>query len=127
MDMGKFYSSNQNPLSKELVTAVIREMVPSFLAEVKGSGNVHQAVTRKNGKLYVHLINTNGPHNNPSVLVYDDVPFIKNIEIQVSLDKQPSSVILQPGNLSVTPLYTNGRLSVKISELKIYSILEITE
>lgn len=127
MNMGGFYNSNQNALSKELVSSVIKEMVPSFVSTVEGSSNVHQVLTRKNGRLYVHLINTNGPHNNPTVLVYDEVAPLKDIRVSLRLPKKPSKVVLQPGNKTLPSSFENGLLRLTIPEVNIYEIVEIEE
>ncbi|MGN6493355.1 MAG: hypothetical protein ACTHLE_15245 [Agriterribacter sp.] len=127
MNMGGFYNSNQNALSKELVSAVIKEMVPSFISTVEGSSNIHQVLTRKNGRMYVHLINTNGPHNNPNVLVYEEVTPVKDLKVSLRLQKKPSKVVLQPGNKAVASSFENGLLRLTIPEVKIYEIVEIEE
>ncbi|MBX3257646.1 MAG: hypothetical protein KF862_26195 [Chitinophagaceae bacterium] len=127
MNMGNFYNGNQNPLFRELATDVIKEMVPSFLSVVEGSEKIHQVITRKNGRLYIHLINTGGPHNNPNVLVYDEVAALKKIQVKVALPKKPAAVLLQPGNIAAEQHYANGKLDITIPELNIYSIIEISE
>lgn len=127
MDMGGFYNHNVTPFSAELLQAIIKEMVPAFTSTVIGSKDVHQVVTRNNGKLYIHLINSGGAHNNPNVLVYDSVPQIKNLTVQVKLAKAPKNILLQPGNNKAVFQYKNGAAVIKISAVNVYSIVEIQE
>ncbi len=128
LNIGSFYNNNQNPLSLSLLQSVIHSLVPSFLSTVSGSKKVHQAVSRKNNALYIHLINTNGPHNNPNVMVYDEMEPVKNIAVEVKLDKAPADVRLQPGNTRLSFQYQkNKTATISIPELKVYSIIEIKE
>ncbi|MFT3704521.1 MAG: hypothetical protein QM802_19290 [Agriterribacter sp.] len=125
MDMGDFYTHNQNPVSLQLLQSVIRSMVPAFISTIKADGKIHQAVSKKNDKTYIHLINAGGPHDNPDVLVYDDLAPIKNIELKLQLEKAPAKILLQPGNLVMPFHYNKGIATVSVPELKVYSILEI--
>lgn len=126
IDIGKYYNQNQNSLLRNLVKRVIAEMVPSFISTVKGSVNIHQAVSRKNNKLYVHLINSGGQHNNPNVLVYEELAPVQNITVMLDI-KQPKEIRLQPGNKKLNFSNNNGIINIKIPEVKVYSILEIVE
>jgi hypothetical protein len=125
MDMGDFYSHNQNPVSLQLLQSVIQSMVPSFISTIKGAGKIHQVVTKKNGKIYVHLINAGGGHDNPDVLMYDDLQSIKNVQLQVRLVQAPQKIALQPGNIKIPFTYKNGIAEVQVPELKVYNIVEI--
>lgn len=126
MDMGNFYNNNRNPLSIALLKAVIEKMNSHFISTVKcGIGNIHQVLSKKNGKKYVHLINAGGEHNNPNVLVYDTVAPAENIEINLQLEQQPKSITLQPGNRKIPFTYKEGRTNIRIPEVKLYEIVEI--
>ncbi|MBL7699271.1 MAG: alpha-L-fucosidase [Chitinophagaceae bacterium] len=126
IDMGAYYTRYQNALSLELLQNVISSMVPAFISTIKSAeGSLHQAVTRKSGNLYIHLINTNGPHNNPNVLVYEDVLPVKNVTLEINLPVKPTTIRLQPGNQKVPFVYKDGKASVTLPEVPIYSILEI--
>jgi hypothetical protein len=126
-DMGDFYNRHQNAVSLGLISKVISSLVPEFISTVESDGKMHQVITRKNNSLYIHLINTNGPHNNPNVLVYDDVAPLKNIHVELSLPAKPVAIKLQPGNKPVSFTYKNGKASLTVSEVPIYGILEVSE
>ncbi len=125
MNAGNFYTKNKNPLIPELIKSLAETMDPRLMSKISGSTNVHQVVTKKNGKLYVHLINTNGPHDNPTVMVYEEVPPLQNIHVSVRLPKMPKAVRLQPGNTKLPFTYKNGNMMVRVPELKIHSMIEI--
>lgn len=128
MDMGDYYSRYRNSLSSELIRTVIESMVPAFISKITSSdGNMHQVVTKKNGLMYVHLINTNGPHNNPNVLIYDNVAPVKNIQLELTLPQKPAAIKLQPANRPIAFTYKNGKAFLTVPEVPIYSIVEIRQ
>ena len=126
IDIGKYYSQNQNSLLKNLVKKVIEEMDASFISTIKGSENIHQVISRKNNKLYIHLINSGGEHNNPNVLVYNNLPAVENIQVNLQI-KTPKQIRTQPGNKIIPFTYNNNKVTIKIPSVQVYSILEITE
>jgi hypothetical protein len=125
MNSGNFYIKNKNPLMPELLKSLVETMDPWLMSKVSGSGSVHQVISRKNGKLYVHLINTSGPHDNPTVMVYEEVPALTDINVSVKLSKIPKNVRLQPGNTRLPFTYKDGSMVVRVPELKIHSMIEI--
>jgi hypothetical protein len=128
VDIGNNYNRHQNSLFRHLIGKVVSSMVPSFLSEIKScDGNLHQVVSRKNNSIYIHLINANGPHNNPNVLIYDDVTPLRNIKLELSLDKKPTGIKLQPANTAIPFTYKNGKAILTVQEVPIYSIVEVTQ
>ena len=126
LDMGDFYNNNKNPLSITLLKTVIEKMNPHFISTVTcGIGNIHQVLSKKNGKMYLHLINAGGEHNNPNMLVYDEIAPAENVEVNLQLEKRPKSITLQPGNKNIPFNYKESRATIRIPEVKIYDILEI--
>ena len=75
--------------------------------------------------MYVHLINAGGEHNNPNVLVYDDIAPAENIEVKLEPGKRPGSVTLQPAGTNIPFTYKNGITTVQLPSVKLYDILEI--
>lgn len=126
-NMAEFYNRNQNPLSLDLLKNIIRELSPQLVSTVTGSDKIHQAVTRKNGNLYIHLINTNGPHNNPNVLVYEKLEPVKKLQLEVTGTTKPKTVRLQPGNKVISFQYRNGKVHIPVDEVGVYSIVELQQ
>ena len=125
MNAGNFYIKNKNPVLPQLLKSLIETMNPWLTSKVTGASNVHQVLSRKNGKLYVHLINTSGPHDNPTVMVYEEVTPLSNINVSVKLPKIPKAVRLQPGNTKLPFTYKAGNLLVRVPSLNIHSMIEI--
>lgn len=127
LNVGEYYTKNKNNLIPELLEMLIRYQTPNLITSVKGSSYVHQVVARKNNKLTIHLINTNGQHDNPTVATYDEVIPLHNLELNVRLFTRPKAVRLQPGNKNVPFQYINGNLTLKIPALEIHRIVEIED
>lgn len=124
-DMGDFYDNNQNELSLKLIQSVIAALDIEFIAKVKTSSKVHQAITQNNGKLYVHLINTNGPHNNPRVLVYNEVNPVNDLRVEIRNMVKPKNVRLQPGNREIPFTYDDDKIFISVKQLEVYEIIEV--
>jgi hypothetical protein len=56
------------------------------------------------------------------IFSYDEVPAIGPLTVQVQM-KKPSTVMLQPENKPLPYVYANGKVIVKISSLKIHSMI----
>lgn len=126
MDMGDFYTKNKNLVMPLLIEQILKRMAVSLISKVSGSNNVHQVMTEKNGKHYLHLINSSGPHDNPNVMVYNEVPHLSNLTVRVKASKAPTSVKLQPQNTPIKFTYKQGEIIIPIASVDIYSILEIS-
>lgn len=124
-DWGEIYNEQKSPVLRELLQELIQQLFTRPVVTVKGSSLVHQVVSRKDGHLYVHLINTGGEHNNPNVLVYDEVPPVGPLTVSVRLLKKPTKIILRPENHILPFKWINNIAVITIPRLDIYSILEI--
>lgn len=126
MNMGDYYTRNKNPFMPGLMKSILKEMDVALTSSVRGSGLIHQVLSRKNDKSYVHLINTSGPHDNPNVMVYEEVPVLQDITVTVAASKAPKMVKLQPENSPLTYKYSNGNIVIQVPKVSIHSILEIS-
>lgn len=127
MDIGSSYHNRRTPFLPHLMQSVVAQMNVDFISKVSGSSLVHQVVTRKDGKLFIHLINAGGPHDNPRVETYDELPMLKNIKVAITLRKAPRAIRMQPENKPLTFKYAKSQAVVTIAELKDYSILQVDE
>lgn len=127
LELGEFYARNKNTFMPTLIKSVLKNMDIRLVSTVSGSPNVHQVLTRKNNKTYIHLINTSGPHDNPNVMAYEEVNPLSDVLVAFRSAKAPKTVKLQPENKSVNYTYENGNVIVFVPPVKIYSILEINK
>jgi hypothetical protein len=127
MNIGDYYTRNKNPFMPDLMKSIINEMGVTLTSSVSGSSFIHQVLARKNDKTYVHLINTSGPHDNPNVMVYEEVSDLKGITVTLGASKAPKMVKLQPENSTLKYKYINGNIVIEVPKVAIHSILEISQ
>lgn len=121
-DTGLLYNSIKDIRLSDFMKNVADRLLPEKFVEVSGSRNVEVTALLKNGKLCINLVNTSGPHADSTVLVYDEVPSLRNIEVKVKCDK-PSKIFLEPEHTELPFKYENGFVKVNLDELEMYEIL----
>lgn len=124
---GERYVRGQTALAREFLGALVRELFPAPLVEVRGSHLVDVALNRKDGHLALNLVNTGGPHANRDVYTYDEVPPLGPLQVSLRLPREPRSVQLQPGDRQVEWRYVDGILGIQVPGLPIHEILWIEE
>lgn len=122
-DIASFYTSS--PVVSSLMDDLIDNLFPTPLVTVKNANHIHVVDARKDGHLFIHLINSGGPHDDPKIWTYDKVPGIGAFELDVRASSKPHSVLLQPGNQSLSFDYSGGVIKVQVPKLDIYSIVQI--
>lgn len=123
-DTGLLYNSAKDIRLSDYMKNIVNTLLPQKFVEVNGSRNVEVTALEKDGKLCINLVNTSGPHADPTVLTYDEVPKVQNITVKVKI-KKPCEVYLEPQHRKLPFNYENGFLEVKIEELEMYDILVI--
>ena len=103
--------------------ALVGQLFPDPIVEVKSSPWVDVSVRTLNGKLQVHLVNTSGDHRNMPLI--DSIDPVKDLEVTVLLDRKPSRIVRQPYGKPIPFKYRNGKASFKLEALEIYDIIEI--
>lgn len=79
----------------------------------------------KNGKTYIHLLNTSGEHRAARVKAFDEILPIYNVSIMYKVDKMPSQVTLLSENKALSYTYEAGMLKVQVEKIEIHSAIEI--
>lgn len=125
LNIGSHYNKYQSDFLPELIENILSQMTSGLLLKVSGSNKIHQVVSEKKGKKYIHLINTSGAHNNPNVAVYDEVLPVPNVSIQFKMNKTPQKVLLQPGNKEIAYEFKNQILQLNLPKVDLYTIIEI--
>lgn len=94
-------------------------------AAVSGSRYVDVHITEKDGKTYVHLINTGGEHRAEGVRNFDELPPLYNLSVRLALGRKPDKVTMQPENAELPVTYAADAAVVTVPRLDVYSILVI--
>jgi hypothetical protein len=127
LNLGDRYLNGKVTVARDFLHELVNTIFPDPLVSVRGSHDVDVSVNRINDKLAINLVNTVGPNANSNVYVYDDIPPIGPLQVEVLLDKKPGSVILEPSHQSLKVNYENGHLKVTIPRLEIHEIILIGE
>jgi hypothetical protein len=122
---GSAYSEYKSHVLRDYAGEHIAPLFPEPDVKIKGSRIVHVAVNNKNGRTYINLINVSGDHNTKSVIGYDEIPYLKDLKVEIKTGKQPKKIVLQPDGRELPVKFKNGTSTVLLPDLHIYSILEI--
>lgn len=122
---GADYIDYKSPVLRDFISDRIAELFPDQVVKVDGSHLVHVAVNQINNKMYVNLINIAGEHTNPAAIGYDEIPALKDLKVSIKTIKKPAKIVLQPEGQELKFDFQNGVSKVVVSNLPIYSILEI--
>jgi hypothetical protein len=126
-DFGDRYWNGRVSLARDFLEAMVRELFPDPLVEVKGSHAVDVSVARNHGRLLVHLVNTAGPHEQEKQYVFDDFPAVGPLQVTVRLAAKPRSVTLEPGRRVQRFGYREGKVLLTVPAVEILDTLMIEE
>lgn len=125
VNIGERYFHAATTVSRDFLNGLVRKLFPESIVEVKGSHSVDVTLNRIEGKLAVNLINTSGPHGDPNVLVFDDIPETGPLTVLIRVPAAPSSVNIEPGNRQVDYTYKDGKIALTLHSLKIHDIVVV--
>ena len=122
---GSSYAQSKTFAVRDFIAETIAQLSLVKIIEVTGSHLVHVALNKLNGKTYINLINTAGEHTNQTAIGYDQVPALSDLIVSIKTAAKPSHIILQPENKNLDFTYSNGKSTLLIPKLEIFSILEV--
>jgi hypothetical protein len=111
--------------ARDFLDDLVNELFPDPIVSVLGSHYVDVSLNRIGGKLAVNLVNTAGPHDNPTVYVHDEIPALGPLKVSVRLDKKPAKVSFEPSGKKIVMEYKNGILSIIVPRLELHEVLVI--
>ena len=121
-DTGLMYKEYKDIILSDLIKSVIDVLIPQKRAEVKGSRYVDITLSAVESNLCVGLLNTSGPHADPTVLAYDDIPSLDGLTVKVKCEK-PTAIYREPQHINMPFTYENEIAEIKVDNLEIYDIL----
>jgi len=106
----------------------LRRLMPERLVELSGSPHVDVSPRRLHDRLAIHLVNTSGPHAEaPKEGGIKAIPPVGPLTVALRLSQKPKSVTLQPEGKSLEVTWNNGRATITVPHVELYSILVIEE
>ena len=125
IDLSSAYYNYQAKGFSTLLNKVLKELLPDPLVKVTGSDYVHTAVTQKEGKTFIHLINTAGSHFNRKVYEYDKIPATGDLSLEINVSKSVRKVTLQPEGRALKFKSTDGKVSISVPSVTVHSIVQL--
>ena len=104
---------------------VLKKMLPEPIVEVAGSKDVDVSPRTLNGNMSIHLVNTSGPHANAPDGGITEVKPVGPLTVSIGLDQAPKSISMQPEGKSLDVTWADGRATVTLPRLELYSILVV--
>jgi len=107
------------------VMAVLDRLFPDPVVRLSGSDYVHTAVSQKEERWYVHIINTAGNHFNQKVYEYDHIPATGELTLELNTPKPVRKVVLQPGDRPLRFNSKGGKATVMVPPVQVHSIVQM--
>lgn len=92
---------------------------------VFGSHLVEVALMEKNGQTCINLLNLAGEHANEKVRSFDEIPPLYHLTVELSCEKPPESVMLEPAHEPLPFKYRNGIAVIYVDRLDIHSVITV--
>lgn len=125
LNIGKGYMYRYTPVFRDFIDALIREMKPELMVEVTGSHLIDVTLNRLNNALIINLVNAGGPHDNMNVMVFDEIPVLGPLQINIRYPSKPDRVTLHPENRAMAFNYENGVIRCTLPRLEIHEMIVV--
>ena len=88
-------------------------------------GELEASLRKKDGSIYLHLINLLGPHRVPTVSSFDHIPPLMDVNVSLSLPAIPKRLYLEPEGKEIDFAYDEEakRVLVHFDEIPLYDIV----
>ncbi|MAX24295.1 MAG: hypothetical protein CMJ19_07305 [Phycisphaeraceae bacterium] len=127
MDLGKRYATARTTAARDVMGDMLKRLFLDPMVKVQGSHHVDVAVNQQGDELMINLINSTGNHADQNCYTFDELPPLGPLVIDVTLDKAPQQVRLQPGDREIDDVsFEAGKLHVVIPRLELHEIIQIT-
>ncbi len=123
-DTGLMYKSYKDIILSDLIKKVTDMLLPDKKIDIKGSRYVATTLYELNGKLCVGLLNVSGPHSDPNVLIYDEIPQISELTVSIKCEK-PNCIYREPQHIKMPFVYENKTAQIKVKDLELFDIIVI--
>jgi hypothetical protein len=127
LDLGSQYLQGSTPSVRLFLKSLVDELFPDPLVRVFGAGSVDVTAARKGGALRINLVNTGGPHGDPDVHVFDEIPAAGPLTVEVRAARKPRRVTREPEGVEVPWRREPGKVVVDAGRVEVHDILSLWE
>ncbi|MBE6952974.1 MAG: hypothetical protein E7452_05415 [Ruminococcaceae bacterium] len=111
-------SATLRRLTGEILSAYADPTVRVF-----GSSLVEVALTEKDGKQMVNLLNLAGVHADDKIRAFNEIPPLTDLTLVWKTDKCPTKVTLEPEGEPLKFYYADGKAHITVPKLKIHAVI----
>lgn len=109
--------------ARDSLAAVVRQLFPAPLVEIRESHDVDVCLARNHGKLLINLVNTAGPHATESII--DSIPSVGPLAITLRVKERPKQITLEPSRTPIAFDYTRGMAKFTVAVVPIHEVVVV--
>ena len=118
------YREWRSPSFRNFVKKIIGSIyTPSV--RVLSKTNADISLMKKDGLLCVNILNLNGEHADRNVCGFDDIPALRDIELEIDFAEKPQFVRLEPENIDLSYTWEKGMIKVNVDKVDIHSVVVV--
>ncbi len=119
------YLATRSSEARAFLSDLVRQLFRNPLVEVKGSSCVDVSLSRLDGKLVIHLVNTSGAHWDQENPLFDSIEPVGPLDIAIRGQRGSARVTLEPGAEPVSFEYRAGRTHLTVPSLDVHRAIVI--
>ncbi len=104
---------------------VLARAFPQPIVAVAGATDLDVSPRTLKGKLSIHLVNTSGPHADAPDEGITKIEPVGPLTVSIRLEEAPKSITMQPEGKLLDVAWADGRATVTVPQLDVYSILVV--
>ena len=117
------YLAGRSPLMRDYLDRLARDLFPDPMVRRTRGDSVDLCVTRVQGRLAVHLVNTSGAHWDIQRPLMDAIPPAGPVELAIRRENRPSKVTLEPGGQALAFEHRDGVVHLSVPRVDIHAIV----
>lgn len=125
VNLGEKYLMAQRFMVRDFLGDLVNRVFTPMV-RVTGSHLLDVNISRKDGQLLVHMINTSGSHGSEHTYIYDEITPLRNVGITIDCPVCPAKVETVPA-APITWHWQDGTVYLQLEELDIYTIIALQE
>jgi len=127
LNLGEGFGHAATGVARRFFRSLVRGLFPKPMVTIADDVPIDVSVVHIGGQLVVHLVNTGGPHADPTVETFDRVPRLGPLAVRVRTDRRPERVYLQPGTRHLPFHFKDGAAEIELPRLDIHEVIVLEQ